>query len=68
MNEELRRGSVVKYKDGWMQVTAAFKNTVNLGTIFSGKTKYKKIPRSEVKEDHDAWYREWEKSDTYRSM
>jgi len=66
--ETLRKGSVVKYKDGWMEVTAVFKTTVNLGSIFHGKTKLKKVPRVEVTPDHDNWYASWQKSETYQSM
>lgn len=65
---EIVRGSIVKYKTGHMMVTARFKNHVNLGSIFQGKTSIKKVPLSEVKEDHDAWYAEWQKSETYQCM
>lgn len=66
--DSLTKGTVVRYKDGWMEVTAVFKNTVNLGPIFYGKTKYKGIPRTEVTPDHDAWYDSWSKSESYRCM
>lgn len=62
------KGSIVKYQDGWMEVTAKFKNHVNLGGIFQGKTRIKKVPLSEVKEDRDAWYEQWSKSETYQCM
>jgi hypothetical protein len=62
------KGSVVRYGDGWMEVTAAFKNHVNLGSIFYGKTRIKKVPTSEVYYDHDAWYARWSESETYKSM
>lgn len=68
MNEELKKGMVVRYKDGWMEVTAVFKNHVSLGPIFHGKTKIKGVPKGEVKPDHDAWYSEWAKSETYQCM
>ncbi len=68
MNEELTKGVVVRYKDGWMEVTAVFKNHVNLGSIFHGKTKIKGVPKDEVKPDHDAWYSEWAKSEAYQCM
>ena len=64
----LTKGSVVKYKDGWMEVTAVFKNHVNLGSIFIGKTRIKKVPLAEVTPDYDAWYASWSKSETYASM
>lgn len=69
MNDNtITKGSVVKYKDGWMEVTAVFKNHVNLGHIFYGKTTIKKVPLNEVFEDRDAWYKEWEQSETYKCM
>jgi hypothetical protein len=68
MNEELTKGTVVRYKDGWMEVRAVFKNTVNLGPIFGSKTTVKGVPKSEVKPDHDTWYDAWSKSDTYMCM
>jgi hypothetical protein len=69
MNDKpITKGTVVKYKDGWMEVTARFKNHVNLGPIFYGRTKIKRVPLSEVKEDHDSWYEAWSKSEAYQSM
>jgi hypothetical protein len=69
MNDNtITKGSVVRYKNSWMEVTAAFKRHVNLGHIFHGKTTIKKVPLSEVYEDHDAWHKEWEQSDTYKCM
>ena len=68
MKNVILKGSVVKYKGGWMEVTACFKNHVNLGHIFHGKTTIKKVPLSEVVEDRDNWYAHWSKSETYQSM
>jgi len=68
MNDEMNKGTVVRYKDGWMEVRAVFKNTVNLGPIFHRKTTIKGVPKSEVKPDHDEWYKVWSKSETYTSM
>jgi hypothetical protein len=69
MNENgITKGTVVRYKDGWMEVTAKFKNHVNLGSIFYGKTRIKKVPLSEVYADHDAWYEQWSKSEAYQCM
>lgn len=68
VRREIVKGSIVKYQNGWMEVTAKFKNHVNLGSIFRGKTTIKKVPLTEVTEDRDAWYEEWTKSETYRSM
>jgi hypothetical protein len=64
----IEKGSVVKYKHGWMQVTACFKHHVNLGHIFHRKTVIKKVPLNEVFEDKDAWHAEWTKSESYQSM
>ena len=46
--ETIDKGSVVKYKDGWMEVTARFNHHVNLGHIFQSKTTIKKVPLNEV--------------------
>ncbi len=68
MNDTLTKGTVVKYKDGWMEVRAIFKNTVNLGPIFYSRTTVKGVPIGEVKPDYDAWHKAWTKSETYQSM
>ncbi len=68
MNEKLTKGTVVRYKDGWMEVRAVFKNTVNLGPIFGSKTKFKGVPIGEVKPDYEDWMNAWNKSEAYQSM
>lgn len=68
MNDTLNKGTVVRYKDGWMEVRAVFKNTVNLGPIFHGKTTIKGVPKDEVKPDYENWLNVWTKSETYQSM
>jgi hypothetical protein len=68
MNPKFSKGTIVKYKTGWMQVRAVFKNTVNLGPIFGGKTTVKKVSQSEVYPDFDAWSSAWSKSESYQSM
>ena len=65
---QIEKGSVVRYKGGWMEVTARFKNHVNLGHIFHSKTTIKKVPLTEVVEDKEAWYAVWTKSESYQSM
>lgn len=62
------KGSIVRYKDGWMKVSALFKDSVNLTTVWGYKPKYKGIPLSEVYEDGDAQYTAWTKSETYMCM
>jgi len=71
---EITSGMIVSYTDpangraGWYRVRKVTKNTVNLGSIF-GKTLYHKgVPKHLVYEDHDAWYNDWSKSETYLSM
>lgn len=66
----LEKGTVVHYKDGWMEITATFtgKKTVNLGSIFHGKTKLKGIPVDEVYSDGDAWREVWHQSESYQCM
>lgn len=66
--KDIHKGSIVRYGDGWMEVTAAFKNHVNLGAIFYGKTRIKKVPTNEIVEDYDDWYETWTKSEAYMSM
>jgi hypothetical protein len=61
-------GSVVRYKEGWCKVTRKTRNTVNLGGIFNGKIYHKGVPLDEVYEDHDAWYANWQESETYKCM
>jgi len=65
---EIIKGSVVRYKDGYVRVTAKFKNTVNLGGIFNGKLYHKGVPLSEVVEARDEWYEAWTQSETYQCM
>jgi hypothetical protein len=64
----VNKGDVVKYGDGHYRVSAKFKNFVNLCGVFSGHIHHKKVPISQVVEDHDAWYQEWTQSETYRCM
>jgi hypothetical protein len=64
----IEKGSIVKYKNGWMRVTAKFKTHVNLGGIFAGKTSVKGVPFGEVKEDEDTWYEHWQESESYKCM
>ncbi len=62
------KGSVVKYKDGYVRVTARFKDTVNLGGIFNDRIYHKRVPINEVREAYDEWYAQWQQSETYQSM
>jgi len=72
--KDITKGSIVRYKndatghDGWMEVRAVFKNTVNLGSIFQGRTTLKSIPIAQVTPDYDAWYATWQKSEAYQCM
>jgi hypothetical protein len=70
MNKPIVKGSVVKYQDGHMRVTAVFPNrgTCNLGTIFGSKVQLKGVRLNDVTEDEEAWYAAWTKSETYLSM
>jgi hypothetical protein len=62
------KGSIVRYKDGWVKVTRLTSKTVNLGAIFGGKIYHKGIPLSEVYEDEAEWYNHWTQSETYKCM
>jgi len=68
MNKEIVKGTIVHYKDGWMQVSAKFADSVNLCHIFHSKPVFKKVPLDEVFADHDNWYKNWEQSETYKCM
>ncbi len=65
---DIKKGSIVRYKDGWREVRAVYKNTVNLGRIHGNKTTVKSVPLNEVREDHQGWYDLWSQSETYRCM
>ena len=65
---DIKKGSIVRYKDGWSEVRAVFKNTVNLGAIHGNKTTHKSVPISEVQEDYQGWYDRWILSETYQCM
>ena len=65
---DIKKGSIVRYKDGWKQVRAVYKNTVNLGRIHGNKTTVKSVPLNEVREDYQGWYDLWSQSETYRCM
>ena len=66
------KGSIVNYNNQWMKVTALFKNTVNLGPIWGGRNGFsgiiKGVPLNSVREDSEAWRKNWERSETYQSM
>jgi hypothetical protein len=64
----LQKGDVVKYKDGHCRIKSLFKTHATLCGVFGGRIYAKKVPLTELKEDHDAWYEEWTKSETYRCM
>lgn len=64
----IKKGSIVRYKDGWKQVRAVYKNTVNLGRIHGNKTTVKSVPINQVREDYQGWYDLWSQSETYRCM
>lgn len=66
--EQIKKESIVKYKDGYFRVSALFKHTVNLCGVFSSYIHHKKVPLSEVKEAHDEWYKLWQESETYKCM
>lgn len=66
------KGSIVNYNNRWMRVTAVFSNTVNLGPIWGGRNGFsgiiKGVPLNSVREDSEAWRKNWERSETYQSM
>jgi hypothetical protein len=66
--KEINKGTLVRYKNGYLRVTARFNKTVNLGGIFSSVTCAKGVPIEEVREAYDEWLITWQQSDAYRSM
>ena len=65
---EIKIGSVVKYKNGWYRVSKLTSKNVNLASIFMDRIYHKNIPIGDVVEDYDNWYESWSKSETYMSM
>jgi len=68
MNRPIIKGSIVHYNEGWQRVTARYKDSVNLGSIFGSRVNHKRVPLSEVYEDEDMWYKHWQQSETYQCM
>ena len=72
--QEITAGMVVAYtepgttRQGWYRVTRATKHKVNLGSIFGGRIYHKGVPKDQVKEDGEAWYKRWQQSETYQCM
>lgn len=66
----LKKGMVVRYQEGWRKVQSIRKGKglLNLAPIFGGRISAKDVPAQDVFEDHDAWYAEWQQSETYKSM
>ena len=64
----LKLHSIVKFRDGYYEISALYKNTANLRTIFSQKIAHKKIPRRELIEAYDEWYEKWSQSESYQCM
>jgi hypothetical protein len=72
MMNNIVKGSIVNYDNRWMRVTAVYSKTVNLGPVWGGRNGFSgiicKVPKNEVYEDGEAWYRTWTKSETYQCM
>jgi hypothetical protein len=68
VNGPIVKGSIVLYIGKWYRVKAAFKDTVNLGSVFGSKTTIKSVPRNQVIEDEADWYAKWQNSETYKCM
>lgn len=65
---KIEKGSIVRIGTGWAQVSAVFSNHVNLCGIFSDKITDKHVSILDIYEDREAWYANWQKSETYQSM
>jgi len=68
--QEIKTGTTVRYRDGWMSVASVFVGSqrVNLKGIFGSRIVHKRVPLSEIYEDYENWSVAWSKSETYRSM
>lgn len=64
----MKKGTIVKYRDGWMRVKAVFKDSVNLSSVFGSKTTVKHVPMEEVVPDEAGWNEHWSKSERYMCM
>jgi hypothetical protein len=70
MKNGIKKGSIVKYNEGFYRVSALFSKaqTVNLQSIFGSTIYFRGVPLYKMEEAHDEWYDHWSKSETYMSM
>jgi hypothetical protein len=68
MENQINKGSIVKYQDGFYRVSRCTKNKVNLASIFGGTIYHKGIAKPEVTEANAEWYNRWSQSETYMCM
>ena len=64
----MNKGSIVQYDQGFYRITRLTKNTVNLGPVFGGRVIHKSVPRSDVIEAREEFYKYWRQTESYRSM
>lgn len=65
---EIKSGMIVLYQNEWYRVRKCTRYKVNLGSIFGRNICHKGVPKDEVKEDEEAWYANWQQSDSYKCM
>jgi hypothetical protein len=65
---EIQKGSIVKFENGNYRVTSLRGGKVNLGSIFGKHIYHKGILVEDVNEDSAAWYERWSQSETYMCM
>jgi hypothetical protein len=69
MSISIDKGSIVLYGEGHYQVTFRTATTVNLGNVWDrSRIRHKKVPIELVKEDGEAFYKNWEESESYQCM
>lgn len=67
MATEIENGMIVAYTapgeqgPGWFRVR-------KVGSIFGSHLYHKGVPKDQVKEDGEAWYKRWQQSETYQCM
>lgn len=73
-NKSIEKGSIVKYTpegesgEGHYRVSAKFKNTANLCSVFGSKIYHRGVKLTDLVEDYDGFMKSWQQSETYMSM
>lgn len=63
---EIRVGSVVKHRIGWVRITRLNSKWCNLGAVWGHRVYEKMVPLTDIIEDEAAWWKAWQQTDAYR--